>query len=254
MQEIITILRRGFQELFRYVYPGFLFLLLVKLAEIEMPVFGTIKVPEKSVELWSLIITALVVGFIIYSFHRFLVHEYILLALFALGLDGPGYKCKNEGKIPEWSKRFLIISMAWVLVVIVSLFLRIRIGKLWLPLEILLWPPLWIPLLFNFVMIILFIWKSKFFDYCKEWLLKRTNIEEGFSDYMFNRWANAHAIGMTFWFSVLMYMYAYKFTARSGLIFEYEIHFWIAILLLFFAWIWQLIELSYMERGFWEYE
>ena len=97
MQDFWTSLGRGFHELFRYAYPGFLFLLLVKLLEIKIPDFK-IEIPGTSTELWSLIILALIVGFIVYNLHRFFIYEYILLFLFAGGIHAAGYKCKKEPK------------------------------------------------------------------------------------------------------------------------------------------------------------
>lgn len=247
MQDFMTSLVKSIQELFRYAYPGFLFLVLLELANIEEPYSGT-NILGSSNQLWSSIVIAILLAFIIYTIHRFFIHEYILLALFMFGVTAPGYKCKEDGNIPRLLKWMLFASMIFVVLNVVLQFVKIKTGGF----EI---SYLWIvSLIINFTIIILFMFKSKYLNYYKEFVIKRTNTENGFSRYMYNRWGHVHAIGITFWLPMLVYKYGIEFGCENGVIFKFKNEFWIAILILLFVWVWQLISLSYVERGFFDWK
>lgn len=259
MQDFWTSLGRGFHELFRYAYPGFLFLLLVKLIGIEIPVFK-MEIPGTSTELWSLIIFALIVGFIVYNFHRFFIYEYILLFLFAYEIHAAGYKCKMEGKMPP--KKYIVCILLSLLIVIsfICLFI-VYFESGHVILKVILGGLLIASLIFHVWRVYRFMHKSNYLSYERIFVKKRfskvtkgkdkqSSSENGFSNYMLNRWASAHAIGMTFWLPVLMYWYASGFPSRNGIIFKHQSIFWIAIGIFLFAWFWQVITLSIIEREF----
>jgi len=253
MQDFWTSLGRGFHELFRYAYPGFLFLLLVKLMGIKIPVFK-IEIPGTSTQLWSLIIFALIVGFIVYNFHRFFLHEYILILLTPPKINPVGHKLKEKSRMP--SKKcigFLYLSMALFIVLHILYF-----GDVWPSRGVLIGV-----IVFHLLTIIWFVYKSNYLYYEGQFLRKRmhkvtivkdnqTARENDFSGYMVNRWANAHAIGITCWLPILMYWYASGFPSRNGIIFEHQSIFWISIGIFLIAWAWQVISLSYIEREFWD--
>jgi len=243
MQDLMTSFVKSIQELFRYAYPGFLFLALLKLTGIEGPCFGT-DILGPSSQLWSSIVIAILLAFVIYTIHRFFIHEYILLALFMFGVTAPGYKCKEQYNIPNILKWILFSSMVFVVLNVIFQFAKIKIGGfdisyLWV-----------VSLIINFTVIILFIYKSKYLNYYKKFVIRRANTENGFSRYMYNRWGHVHAIGITFWLPMIVYKYGIEFGYENGLIFKFKTEFWIAIVILLFVWFWQLISLSYVERGF----
>lgn len=243
MQDLMTSLVKSIQELFRYVYPGFLFLALLKLTGIEGPYLGT-DILGSSSQLWSTIVIAILLAFVIYTIHRFFIHEYILLALFMFGVTAPGYKCKEHGNIPKILKWVLFLSMVFVVLNVILKYIKIKIGGF--EIYYLLIPSL----IINVVVIILFIYKSNYLNYYKKFVIRRANTENGFSRYMYNRWGHVHAIGITFWLPMMVYKYGIEFGCENGLIFRFKNEFWIAIVILLFVWVWQLISLSYVERGF----
>ena len=124
MQDLIKSLADRFQELLRYAYSGFLFIALLRLAGIQY-LFIDSSIFPTSYQIWNVIVISLLLSFLIYNLHRFCLHEYVLLVLFALGISAPGRRCKNDGNIRCFVKSLFLIA---VTTLFLCLFLYFFIG------------------------------------------------------------------------------------------------------------------------------
>lgn len=245
MQDFVRSLGESFQELFRYAYPGFLFLVLLRLAKIQKP-FIDPYILGPSYQIWSLIVIALLLSFVVYNLHRWVLHEYLELLLFSFGITAPA-KFRKEGKIPKRLKGALWVSMLLVGLLLVVNFFRDKIGNFSIS-----W--LWIPFLsLNLFMLIWFIASSSYPKHYKKFIRGRMETKsEELNRYMTIRWATTHALGITWWLPLLFYKYGSQFSRETGFIFTYWKGFWILIGIVFFAWIYQVITLSVVEWVFLE--
>lgn len=238
MQDLIKSIVNSFQILFRYAYPGFLFVALLNLAGIQNP-FVCTDIFGQSDQTWSLIAIYLLISFIIYNLHRFFLHEYLLIIFFALGIIAPGKDCKKEGRIPTLQKWLLMVSAGLILLGLIFCFiLEICFGLLILI------------IIFNILMIIWFVKTSNYMFFYRKFIKRRTKAGSEFNNYLDIRWATTHAIGITWWLPALIYKYGAHNFSKSGFIFMHWKEFWFAILILLSIWIYQVITLSFVEHEF----
>lgn len=240
MEDLIKSLADRFQELLRYAYSGFLFIALLRLAEIQYPSIDLI-IFGSSHQIWNVIVISFLLSFLIYNLHRFFLHEYVLLALFAFGISEPGRRCKNDGKIRCSIKCLFLLAMILLLLFLFSyLFIGIDIPLfLWI-----------IVIALNILSIMWLAIDTDYFTYYRKFIKTRTESKPEFNNYVTNRWATTHALGITWWLPALFYKYGLGFTCGNGFIFRYSTGFWIVIVIVFLTWIYQVITLSFVEHEF----
>jgi len=171
-----------FERFVRWIYPGMLLLLLFHLGRPDL--LGQFRLGEEGI--FGLIVLIVIFSFIIYCIHRFVIHELILLFFCCIDHGSLAKLAKKNRKLSKDESGKTSSKARWI----------IRVLKfLVYPLH-LLWQ----------------LFKASYghySNYCqKEKIFLKKRFGEDLSDYLIHRWAIAHAIGITGWLLLFMYVLA----------------------------------------------